>query len=262
MAEHFRLEDRFGDAAHVDLDQWPVGACRVGMQQARDDALAGAVLAQDEHVGIGGRDAAQLLQHRLHRRRLGNELALLVALEDLVLAAQARVLPPAVGQCQLVAQHAEQAAVVPGLLDEVAGTGLHGLHHQLDAAPGGHGHDGQLGVQRAQLRDQVDALLPGGGVARVVEVDQRKRRSVLLHGRQCFGRTARADGGPAFRLQQQAQGIEDVALVVGDENGGIRAHGRHSSRADRTSMLNPPRKSSRPAGARCAAPSRHSPASG
>ena len=49
------------------------GAARHGVQRLRDHALAGAVLAGDQHVGIRRPDALNQLEHRPHGRRLGDQ---------------------------------------------------------------------------------------------------------------------------------------------------------------------------------------------
>ena len=57
MAEQFRFEEIFGDRAEIDRDEHPVGAPRTSVKLARDQFLAGAVLAQDKHVRLGRRGA-------------------------------------------------------------------------------------------------------------------------------------------------------------------------------------------------------------
>ena len=44
------------------------------MEQLGDDLLAGAMLAGNEHVGIGGADLRDEFEHRLHGRRADHEL--------------------------------------------------------------------------------------------------------------------------------------------------------------------------------------------
>ena len=52
-------------------------------------------------------------------------------------------------------QHRQQSRVVPGLLDEVAGAAPHRLDRQIDATPRRHHHDGQSGIGRLNLREQI-----------------------------------------------------------------------------------------------------------
>jgi hypothetical protein len=71
VAEDFALEGSLGQAAGVDGDQRHARAGRGGVQQLGDDLLAGAVLAGDEHVGVGGADLRDQFEHRLHGGRAG-----------------------------------------------------------------------------------------------------------------------------------------------------------------------------------------------
>ena len=51
---------------------------------ARDQLLAGAGLAGDQHRDVGGRDLLDLAEHLLHRRRRADDLAEADLLEALV----------------------------------------------------------------------------------------------------------------------------------------------------------------------------------
>ena len=66
VAEELALEDALGEAAGVDGDQRLSTAVRDGVQQLGDDALAGAVLAGDQDVGVGWADPLDQVQDRLH----------------------------------------------------------------------------------------------------------------------------------------------------------------------------------------------------
>ena len=83
-------------------------------------------------------------------------------------------------QLQLGAQNTEQAGVVPGLLDEVAGTAAHGVHGQVNAGPCGHQDHGQAAVLLADRVEQLQTFRAGGGVARVVQIDQQSVVVTLL----------------------------------------------------------------------------------
>ena len=56
VAEELRLEQRLGDRAQVDVHERLAGARRRAMDGARDQFLAGAVLAEDQHRRVGARD--------------------------------------------------------------------------------------------------------------------------------------------------------------------------------------------------------------
>jgi hypothetical protein len=67
-----------------------------------------------------------------------------------VLAGEALARAARPGQLDLVAQHAEQALVLPGLLDEVLRAAPHRRDGHVDRRPGGHHHDRQAGIALAQ----------------------------------------------------------------------------------------------------------------
>jgi hypothetical protein len=50
------------------------GARAVAMQGARDQFLAGAGLAVDEHRDVGAREPTDGAEHLLHRRRLADDV--------------------------------------------------------------------------------------------------------------------------------------------------------------------------------------------
>ena len=73
VAEHLALEDAFGKSAEVDRGKGALRAYRRGVQPLRDQLFARAVLAGDEHVGVGGRDARHEIEHGPHARRFGDQ---------------------------------------------------------------------------------------------------------------------------------------------------------------------------------------------
>src|SRR5437867_298051 len=81
QAEELALEDALGEASRVHGGQGARGAQGDRVEGASHRPLAGPVLARDEHVGVGGADARDELEHRLHRGGLRDE-------PDLALVAQ------------------------------------------------------------------------------------------------------------------------------------------------------------------------------
>jgi hypothetical protein len=53
MPEQLGFEEVLGDRAQVDRDHDIVGAARAAVKLARDELLAGAVLAEDQDIGLG-----------------------------------------------------------------------------------------------------------------------------------------------------------------------------------------------------------------
>jgi hypothetical protein len=68
VAEQLGLEKLFGQRRAVERDERSLAARRRAVQEARDDLLAGARLAEQQRGGVGGRDLRGLRQHLLPRR--------------------------------------------------------------------------------------------------------------------------------------------------------------------------------------------------
>ena len=73
MAEQLAFEQILGDRAEIDRDQDLVGAARAAVELARDQLLAGAVLAEDEDVGLGRPGALDQRPDPRHRRRIAEQ---------------------------------------------------------------------------------------------------------------------------------------------------------------------------------------------
>jgi hypothetical protein len=67
-------------------------------------------------------------------------------------------------------------------------------------------------------REQVEPFFSRRGVARVIEVDQDGVIVALLERLEHGGRRLDGVGLIALALDQQAQRLEDVRLIVGDQN--------------------------------------------
>ena len=226
MAEHLRLEHRLRDAAHVDLDEACLGTPGGIVQQARDDALAGAVLAEDQHVRIRRSDPCKAFKQASHGWCLGDETFGGRTAQQDVLGLQALATTTRATERTLVAEHAHQARVVPGLFDEIAGTATHRLDGDIDRAPGRHHHDRKFLIDLLQLAQQFKPFGTGRRIARVVEIDQGDIEAFLLRRFECLGRALHGRAIPALAFQQQAQGLAHITLVVGDEDVGFaQIHG-------------------------------------
>jgi hypothetical protein len=164
------------------------------------------------------------LQDGPHGGRLGDDRRALLATQQLVLLLEPAVRPDGPGELDLVAHDREQPEVLPGLRDEVARAPAHGLHGELDVGPGRHDHDRKRGIERLQAAEEFEPLLPARGVAGVVQIHKRER---IVPG---FDRLNRRRGRlyglrlVALVLQQEAQRLDDVGMVIGyqDAMGGLR----------------------------------------
>jgi hypothetical protein len=73
VAEHLALEQRLGHAAAVDGREVALSPAPVVVQAARHQLLAGAGLAEDQHVGIGAGHVEHQPAQALHRRGTADE---------------------------------------------------------------------------------------------------------------------------------------------------------------------------------------------
>ena len=217
VPEELALEDALGKASHVDGDEGPRAPRRRRVEGARDGALAASVLAGDEDVRVGGPDARDHLQHGPHRLRLGQEVGRLPFAEQAVLDLQPLAAAQGARELGLRLQDPEKPLVLPGFLDEVARAAPHRLDGELHAAPRRHHDDGQRRVEGADLREQVQAFAAGGRVPRVVEVDEEDVELSRFEGREDAAGRGDAFDLAGLALQEEAQSLDDVLLVVRDQ---------------------------------------------
>ena len=130
------------------------------VQPLRDELLARAVLAGDEHVRVGRPDALHQLQNRLHLRRLGDHLRQMVAAEQLVLRLEPLRASQRAAELDLRREDRHEPRVVPRLLDVVARAAPHRFDRVVDAAPRRHDDDRHVRLERLQRRQQVEPFLP------------------------------------------------------------------------------------------------------
>lgn len=223
VAEEFALEERFGDGSHIHGDHQFAVARRAVVDLAGEHLLAGAVLARDEDVGIGGRHLLDDLadahhggtrspEHGLFLRQLALDL-----LQTLHLALRA-------GQRTGVAQGGDQPFVVPGLDHEIDRPVAHGPHRQVDVGIGGEEHHLDVGPVALDLLQPVEPFVAGVDPGREVHVEQHDVHRLPAQGRyQLIGRRKRQH---TFEMvaQQQLQRCEDAAVVVHDEQGSLFGH--------------------------------------
>ncbi len=110
-------------------------------------------------------------------------------------------LAPAVG-IRLLADDADHAIVVPGLLDEIAGPAAHGFHRQIDTAPCGHHHHRGGIALSIQAGQQVEPFFARSGVAGVIEVGQDEVESLCAHGTKQRAGRIHCDSLETLPLQQ------------------------------------------------------------
>ncbi len=136
VSEELALEDSLRDSAGVQRHERPRGAARRGVESARDHALPGPVLPDDQHVRVGGADPRRSSRGpgaSPATRAIISGLAVLP--QDPVLRLQALPAAQRPSERDLRAQRRQQPRVVPRLLDEVARAAPHRLDGEVDAFP-------------------------------------------------------------------------------------------------------------------------------
>ena len=206
VPEHLAVEEAGAQTSEIDLDEGAAAAGGVEVDGLRDELLARAALACDEHRGAGRCHAGHCVQHLLDLWAFAYDLVEAPAGDALFL------LPVRV-QMQGGADAVHQGHIVPGLGDEVEGSEAHALHGEADAAPGRHEDDGGRRGEYLDLAQQLQSLLPGSGQG-VVHVHQDQLRFLQPHLVQGLLRTGDGLRGQARALQKEGQGCSYGVVVV------------------------------------------------
>jgi hypothetical protein len=217
MPEQLGFEEVLGDRAQVDRDHDIVGAARAAVKLARDELLAGAVLAEDQDIGLGrpgpvdqridpAHRGGGAEQRRLAARRRRGDRHRPLALRRHRLAR--------IAQRRGGADGGEQPLVRPGLGDEVGGAALHRLHGDVDAAMGGDHHHHRLRVALEDLAEPLEAFGGIGGAAAEIGVEQDDIGAIALERGHCLLRRLKRRHVLEQVAQQQARRQQDVGIVV------------------------------------------------
>src|SRR6266568_2117964 len=148
------------------------------MQGARDNFLAGPVLAGNQHIRVRRANAFDEFQDVLHRCRFRDNLRQFTwRIRDAVTQGEIfSFQPPAAAQgfCELDlrTEYGQQARVVPRFLNEVARPTPHRLDGQIHAAPGGHHDYRQRWIDFLNAGQEIETFTAGSGVTRIVEIDE------------------------------------------------------------------------------------------
>ena len=176
VAEQNRLDQVLRHGAAIDRDEG-LGAARAdAVDGARDQFLADAGFAFDQHRDGGGRRLLGGAQHRLHGGRAGDHVgdgqrAVAAALEPLQFAGQRLA-------GERVAQRDLQPLGACRLDHEIGGAGAHRRHHIVDAAMGGLHDDGNVEAGLAHARQHAEAVEIGHHQVEHHAVDARASRPV------------------------------------------------------------------------------------
>src|SRR5579885_1316079 len=162
VAEQLAFEQVFRQRAAIDRQKAPVGALGTEVDGARDQLLAGARLAGDQHARIGARDLFHHPENLLDRVAFADDVLEAVLLAQLVM--QVAVFLEQMLFLERVAQNRLQMLVGEGLGDVVVGALVQRFHRGLDARVGGDDDPHQLLIAVAKLAEQLDAIAAAGQV--------------------------------------------------------------------------------------------------
>ncbi len=207
MAEELGLQQVVRNRAAVDRHERALGAAAAVVDRLRDELLAGAALAGDEHVGIGVGDAVDHVVHAADAVALADQLAaaehaLEAALEHGVLLAHAQLVHGPLDREQ-------EVVVVEGLDDVVGGAGAQRLDCALDRGEAGHQDDRRVLVALAQRADDVDAAHVGQPQVADDEVEVLVARAV-----EAVGAAADELAGVTGHAQHALHAFADAGVVV------------------------------------------------
>ena len=210
VAKQLALEQRFRQAAAVDGDEVALASRARLVQAARDEFLAGAGFALDQHVGGAVGEPGDHLPDALHREGVADQARFdLVAAFEAV--AQVAHLDDEAALLERAAHDFDEILGRKRLLDEVVGAVLHRLHGHRDVAVAGDQDDGQFGVDGLHLAQEGHAVH-----ARQADVADDDAAEVLLQPALALFGAADALGRDAFELQRLLAAEADVGVVLDD----------------------------------------------
>lgn len=218
MAEHLALEDLLGHRAAVQRDERLVVARRQRVQAARDQFLAGAGLAVDEHRRVGGGHVIDQRAHRGHRLGAADDAR--ARRRPRQLAAQGAVFQLQRAALDGAAHGLGQALGGERLLDEIERAVAHRLHGHRDIAVAGHEHHRNAGAERLAMRQHVE---PAGARQAQVADDHAVEIGVDPADR-LLGAGVGLDL-EAGKLQALRGGLADGRIVFDEENVQAFGHG-------------------------------------
>ncbi len=213
MAEQLRLDGALRHRAAVDGDEGVAAPRAALVDGPGDQVLAGAGLAEQQHVGLHLADALDHGGEALDRRGAPHQAGAGGGLLGLQLGAQPAVLQAQATLLHAAAHHLHQALGGEGLLQEVPGALAHRLHRGGDVAVAGDQDHRQVGVAAAHLAQQRHAI--HAGHADVADDDPGEVVAELGQGGLGAGVGQRRVAG---QLQGLAGGDAQVGLVVDDHH--------------------------------------------
>jgi hypothetical protein len=214
VPEQLGLEQRFGNRRTVDRHKRSVSTRAEGVHCAREEFLAGAALAFDEHGGVACGSAVKgdgdLFQPRVLSDNLRGPSSLReLFLEEDVLRRQAPLRESAFDEEQ-------QVVGIDGLGQEVERPLLHRGDRILNAAVSRHHDDRQIGIDFLRCPEDAETVALGK-----TQVREDHAGAARAKRRNRFGLVARFDDFVALRLEREAEHRAERVLVLDEQDGRI-----------------------------------------
>ena len=195
----------------VDRNEGPVAPRGIQVNRLGDQLLARPAFALQQHRRAAGCNLRDQVENLEHGFALAHDVLKVVTLFE-------RALELNVFFFRFLASDGrthvgQQFFVVPRLLDEVCGSGLHGAHRVLHRAIGRDHDDGLLRVQHSNLRQHVHPVLIG---ERQVEQDHVK--GTFSNLRHPFTSVPCHRDCVALELQERFERFPNFRFVVDDED--------------------------------------------
>src|SRR5439155_732647 len=215
VAEELALQEVGRDGGAVERHEEAVAPRAQAVDRARHQLLAGPRLAGQQHGAAGGTDAADEVVDGLHRSRAPDQ-----ALERRRLLhplPQVAILGAVLAHLERLADDQLDRLEVEGLEDVVEGAELHRVDRRLHRSEGGQQDHRYVGVQLAQLGEQLEA-----GHARHLEVGEDEVDLLGLEAAECLFTALGGHRIDPHALEQDLQEAPHLPLVVDHQHLGHR----------------------------------------
>ena len=211
MAEELGLEERLGNRRAVDRDEGALGARAERVERAREQLLARAALALEQHRRVGRRRSIQRDRDLFELRIVADDLRRAAASRELLFEDQ--ILGHHAPLDERTLDEQQQMIGIHRLGQKIERAFFHRRHGVLDAAECGHDDDGQLGVELLGCAQDAEAV--AFGQPKVGQDDGRTSGAQRGFG---FGLVAGLEDAVALRFERKAQHRAEGILVFDEQN--------------------------------------------
>ena len=208
MAEQLGLDQLVGNRGAVHLHERAVAPQALAMDRARHQLLADAALAPDQHGGVGRRRLLNRAAHRGQRRRVADDLVLLLGVAAIALVLGLE--PPRVDG---VADRDQHALALERLLDEIKRAEPRRFDRGGDVGVAGDDDDRRDLDEVPQLLQHFEAVH-----ARHLDVEEHQVGRLALDQLDAFLAGRRQHHVVAVVLERHLQRVANRRLVVDDQD--------------------------------------------